>query len=85
MIEHLAANDIDCGLEIERYNMRGIYSEALYEGGDQERALANENRGWADSRVPVGPEWLKCWRLSLRDGKPMPGEKTLRPNKTSCI
>lgn len=49
VIEHLAADEIDRGLEIEGYNMRGIYNNALYEGGDQERALANQYRGWANS------------------------------------
>jgi hypothetical protein len=27
--------------------MRGVYNKALYEGGDQERALAGQYRGWA--------------------------------------
>jgi hypothetical protein len=46
-VEHLAAEHIDRGLEVERYNMRGIYNKALYEGSDQERALAGQYRGWA--------------------------------------
>jgi hypothetical protein len=29
--------------------MRGIYNKALYEGGDQERALADQYRRWADT------------------------------------
>jgi hypothetical protein len=37
---------------IERYNMRGVFNKAVYEGGEQERALASQYRGWADiSRV----------------------------------
>jgi hypothetical protein len=48
VIERLAANDIERGLEVERYNMRGIYKKVVYEGGDQERALADQYRGWAD-------------------------------------
>jgi hypothetical protein len=47
-VEHLAADHIDRGLEVERHNMRGIYNKALYEGGDQERALADQYRRWAD-------------------------------------
>jgi hypothetical protein len=47
-IERLAADYIDRGLEVERHNMGGIYNKSLYEGGDQERALAGQYRGWAD-------------------------------------
>ena len=47
VIEKLAVDEIERGLIIERHNMRGFYSKALYEGGAQERALAGEYRGWA--------------------------------------
>lgn len=47
-IEILASDDIDRGLSIERFNMRGVYRKAMYEGGDQERVLARQYRGWAD-------------------------------------
>jgi hypothetical protein len=46
--EKLMADDIDQGLMIERLNMRGVYTKALYEGGAQERALAKQYREWAD-------------------------------------
>jgi hypothetical protein len=48
VIEKLAADEIEQGLMIERYNMRGVVTRALYEGGIQERALASQYRGWAD-------------------------------------
>ena len=32
---------------IERFNMRGVYTKAMFEGGVQERALADQNRAWA--------------------------------------
>ena len=32
--------------------MRGAYSKALYEGGNQERDLAAQTRGWATTAVP---------------------------------
>jgi len=47
VIEKLANDEIDRGLMMERFNLRGVYSKALYEGGDQERALANQYRDWA--------------------------------------
>ncbi len=48
VIEKFAADHIDRGFMIGRFNMRGVYSKAMYEGGDQERALASQYRGWAD-------------------------------------
>jgi hypothetical protein len=48
VVERLAADHIGRGLVVERHNMRGVYNKALYEGGDQERALASQYRGWAD-------------------------------------
>lgn len=47
VIEKLASEDIDRGLMIERFNMRGTFCRAVDEGGDQERALANQYHGWA--------------------------------------
>jgi hypothetical protein len=48
VIESLKCQDIERGLSIERFNMRGIYSKAIYEGGAQERALAARYREWAN-------------------------------------
>jgi len=64
VIEHLAVDEIDRGLEIERYNMRGIYNKALYEGGDQERALANQYRAWADSSRARWPRMARVLETS---------------------
>lgn len=47
VIERLSAEDIDRGMIIERHNMRGTYRKALYEGGNQERSLAQQYRSWA--------------------------------------
>jgi hypothetical protein len=46
-IERLAAEHIDRGLMVERYNLRGVSQKAIDEGGDQERALARQYRDWA--------------------------------------
>jgi hypothetical protein len=48
VLEELAADDIDGGLMVERFNMRGVYTKAMYEGGAQERVLASQYRDWAD-------------------------------------
>jgi len=47
VIENLDGRDVERGLTIERYNMRGGYSKAPYEGGAQEKVLADQYREWA--------------------------------------
>ena len=47
-IDRLLAEHIDIGLMVERRNMRGLYSKSLYEGGKQERVLAEQYQKWAD-------------------------------------
>ncbi len=49
ILERLASQDIEKGIVTERYNMRGVYSKALGEGGLQERSLAETYRNWAKS------------------------------------
>lgn len=49
IIESLASDDVERGLVIERYNMRGSYSKTIGEGGQQERALAQEARNWSQA------------------------------------
>ncbi|MFZ0931827.1 MAG: hypothetical protein WAN11_24730 [Syntrophobacteraceae bacterium] len=48
VLESFVAADIDRGLMTERYNMRGTFTKALYEGGAQERALASSYHEWAN-------------------------------------
>jgi hypothetical protein len=54
VIEDLDAKDVERGLMIERYNMRGVYSKALYEDGAKERALADQYKAWAAYSRPPG-------------------------------
>lgn len=49
IIEDLASEYIERGMEIQVYNSRGITSRGVYEGGDQERELAQQYRDWADA------------------------------------
>lgn len=44
LIEELESDEVERGLEVERHNMRGVYSKSPYEGGKQERALADVAR-----------------------------------------
>lgn len=47
VLEDFASDAIERGIEIERHNMRGVYSKAIHEGGEQERSLANTYDNWA--------------------------------------
>jgi hypothetical protein len=47
LIEELSSDTVEQAVRIERLNMRGVYSKAMGEGGQQERALAGQAKGWA--------------------------------------
>lgn len=53
VIEELHSDRIEEGIRVERFNMRGVVSKAVFEGGGQERALAEQTRGWA----ATGARW----------------------------
>ena len=46
LIEDLASQEVELGIEIERFNMQGVQSRGLYEGGGRERAEASQTRNW---------------------------------------
>lgn len=48
VIEKTASDMVERGIEIERFNMRGVYRKAPDEGGAQERELASRYRRWAE-------------------------------------
>lgn len=47
VIEEVALGDLEAGIRMERFNMRGPFSRGLYEGGREERAFAADARAWA--------------------------------------
>lgn len=47
LLERLHSDYVEHGIEIERRNMRGVVTKAMFEGGGQERALADQARSWA--------------------------------------
>ncbi|MGY2042087.1 hypothetical protein ACW9I9_06875 [Pseudomonas pergaminensis] len=51
VIEVLASHEVERGISLERYNMRGVYSKRPDEGGDQERVLASQTREWAAKTI----------------------------------
>ncbi|MEG3082047.1 hypothetical protein U1707_00190 [Sphingomonas sp. PB2P12] len=50
-IERLRSDDVEHSIMIERYNMRGVVSKPMFEGGLQERDLAAKYRRWAAAHV----------------------------------
>lgn len=51
VIEILASEEIERGIQIERFNMRGVVVKNMGEGGEQERALEQQTRDWAKASV----------------------------------
>jgi len=49
IIEEIESKGLDKGFRIGIYNKRGIVSKALFEGGEQERRLAEQYRNYADN------------------------------------
>ena len=49
VIEDLAAEGIERGIAVSRFNQRGSFSKPLYDGGQQERKLATQYRTWAEA------------------------------------
>lgn len=52
VIERLKSPELQSGLRTELFNMRGVSTKAIFEGGEQERDLAKQYRDWA-SKLPV--------------------------------
>jgi hypothetical protein len=47
LVEHLSSDQVEQAVRIERLNMRGVYCKAMGDGGQQERALAEQAKSWA--------------------------------------
>ena len=47
LIEELSSDKVEQAARIERFNMRGVFTKAIGEGGQQERALADQAKNWA--------------------------------------
>ena len=51
VLEELDGEQIERGVIMERFNMRGAHWKAIYEGGEQERELAKQYRAWANAAL----------------------------------
>jgi hypothetical protein len=54
LIERIASSDLDDGFRVEIFNKRGATSRGLFDGGEQERVLAQRYNDWA---TRIADEW----------------------------
>jgi hypothetical protein len=47
LIEEVASDHLETGISVARFNMRGVFTKNVFEGGTEERAFAAEYRKWA--------------------------------------
>jgi hypothetical protein len=48
-IERLKSEELELGIQTERFNMRGVHTRGVYQGGSEERAFATQYRAYADA------------------------------------
>jgi hypothetical protein len=60
-IERLHSTDIERGIQVERYNMRGVFSRGMYDGGVLERELSAQYKRWAE----ICAHWPRTHALLL--------------------
>lgn len=65
LIEQLASTTVETGLQVECYNMRGVHTRGLYEGGVQERDLAKTAY---EGAAAVAAEWPRTASMLRRIG-----------------
>jgi len=63
VVEATKSQHLDTGVEVGRFNARGVTRRGLLDGGQQEIAIANQYRKWADI---VGDRWPRTGRLLRR-------------------
>ncbi len=51
LIEEVASDEIERGITVSRFNMRGVFRKDLYEGGAEERTFVDQYRQWAEASV----------------------------------
>jgi len=63
VVEAASSKPLDTGLEVGRFNGRGVTTRGWLDGGKQEVALALQYRKWADA---AGDRWPRTGRLLRR-------------------
>lgn len=80
VLEQLRADGVERGIAIERFNMRGAYSKQMYEGGAQERALAEQYRDWA-TQISGFPRTSRMLRTIASDWDRLATREDIRAEK----
>ena len=60
IIEDVGSRELERGVRLGKRNSRGVTSRGVYDGGDQERALAKGFLEWA---AITGARWPRTTRL----------------------
>lgn len=60
LIEDIGSRELETGLHIGRINSRGVTTRGAFDGGDQEKAIADGYRAWA--AVTAG-KWIRTTKL----------------------
>jgi hypothetical protein len=82
-LERLQNVELERGIQLERFNMRGVYGKEIFEGGGQERALAQQSIRWAETALRW-PRLLRyCKRLPL-NGCEMRSARIQKQPKGGC-
>lgn len=63
LLEHWRSNDLETGIKLESFNSRGVTSRSLFEGGRQERDLAEL---WRAHAAKIEVQWPRSRELCVR-------------------
>ena len=83
-LEQLSSEEAERGVQIERFNMRGVYSKALFEGGKQERSFALGVRVGGEMRRLARAPQKRCDK-SLKNGTGTQSGRTPKREKIECV
>ena len=63
LLEKLQNENIEAGIELEQFNSRGVVNKELFEGGTQERVLAEK---WRNIALGLGVRWPRTQAMCAR-------------------
>ncbi len=62
IVDEIGSTSIETGMEVGIFNSRGVTTRSPYDGGQQERALAQEYRKWAQETAAKWPRTTRVLR-----------------------
>ena len=63
LIEELASTNLESGLTVGVFNLRGVTTRGVYDGGAQEWALAAKYRRWGEAVIN---RWPRTGRVLMQ-------------------